>query len=76
MAITAATKLSDFSGLLSPEQSRPIFEMAARVSAVQSLVQHMRSEQQMIRTWVENQADQNRELKKTLDRLVAEKERH
>ncbi len=41
MAITAATKLSDFSGLLSPEQSRPIFEMAARVSAVQSLVQQV-----------------------------------
>lgn len=50
--------------------------MANLAEGVQSLVQHMRSEQQMIRTWVENQADQNRELKKTLDRLVAEKERH
>jgi hypothetical protein len=49
--------------------------MANLAEGVQSLVQHMRSEQQMIRTWVENQADQNRELKKTLERLVAEKER-
>jgi HK97 family phage major capsid protein len=37
MAITAATKLSDFSGFLSREQSQPIFERAARSSVVQSL---------------------------------------
>jgi HK97 family phage major capsid protein len=37
MAITAATKLSDFSGFLSREQSQPIFERAARSSTVQSL---------------------------------------
>ena len=49
--------------------------MANLAEGVQSLVQHMRAEQQMIRTWVENQAEQNRELKKTLDRLVTEKER-
>jgi hypothetical protein len=49
--------------------------MANLAEGVQSLVQHMRAEQQMIRTWVENQAEQNRELKKTLDRLVSEKER-
>ena len=37
MAITAATKLSDFSGFLSREQAQPIFERAARSSVVQSL---------------------------------------
>lgn len=50
--------------------------MANLAEGVQSLVQHMRSEQQMIRNWVEAQAEQNRELKKTLDRLATEKERN
>ncbi|MDE2361950.1 MAG: MotA/TolQ/ExbB proton channel family protein [Hyphomicrobiales bacterium] len=49
--------------------------MANLAEGVQSLVQHMRSEQQMIRTWLEQQAEQNRELKKSLDRLAAERER-
>lgn len=38
MAITAATKTSDFSGFLNAEQSAPIFERARRISAVQRLV--------------------------------------
>lgn len=37
MAITVATKLSDFSGALNPEQSGPIFEVARRTSTVQQL---------------------------------------
>jgi HK97 family phage major capsid protein len=37
MAITAATQLSDFTGFLTPEQSAPIFDDAARRSAVQAL---------------------------------------
>lgn len=37
MAITAATKTSDFSGFLNREQSAAIFERAARSSAVQQL---------------------------------------
>jgi len=37
MAITAATKNSDFSGFLTREQSAPIFEQAARESVVQRL---------------------------------------
>lgn len=37
MAITAATKTSDFSGFLSREQSEAIFEKAARQSVVQQL---------------------------------------
>lgn len=38
MAITAATKTSDFAGFLSRDESAPIFERAARSSVVQSLV--------------------------------------
>jgi len=38
MAITNPTKLSDFSGFLTREQSAPIFERAARSSVVQQLV--------------------------------------
>lgn len=37
MAITAATKLSDFSGFLNRDQSEAIFEKAARMSVVQQL---------------------------------------
>lgn len=38
MAITAATKNSDFAGFLNREESAAIFERAARASVVQSLV--------------------------------------
>lgn len=38
MAITAASKLSDFSGFLNREQSAAIFEQAAKTSVVQQLV--------------------------------------
>lgn len=41
MAISAPTKTSDFSGFLTPEQSAPIFEEAARTSVVQSLVRQV-----------------------------------
>lgn len=47
--------------------------MANLADGVQSLVKHMRAEQQMIRDWVEQQAAQNREMKKTLDRLAQER---
>ena len=41
MAITAATKTSDFSGFLTREQSAPIFEQAARQSVVQRLTRRV-----------------------------------
>ncbi|MBS7696605.1 MULTISPECIES: flagellar motor protein MotA [unclassified Chelatococcus] len=47
--------------------------MANLAEGVQGLVQHMRSEQQMIRDWVEAQASQQRELKRLLERLVDER---
>lgn len=41
MAITAATKNSDFSGFLNRDQSEAIFEKAARVSVVQQLARRV-----------------------------------
>jgi len=44
--------------------------VANLADGVQSLVQHMRSEQQIIRDWVEAQAEQGREVKNVLERLA------
>ena len=41
MAVSAATKTSDFSGFIPAEIASPIFERAARVSVVQRLVQQV-----------------------------------
>jgi hypothetical protein len=46
--------------------------MANLAEGVQGLVQHMRSEQQMIRAWVEAQAEQQGEIRKLLYRLNSE----
>lgn len=43
--------------------------IASLAEGVQALVQHMRSEQQMIRNWVEAQADQQNDIKRLLERL-------
>ena len=44
--------------------------MVSLAEGIQTLVQHMRSEQQMIRNWVEYQADQQQEIKRLLERLA------
>ena len=44
--------------------------MANLADAIQGLVHHMRNEQQMIRDWVDSQAEQHREIRKLLDHLV------
>lgn len=49
--------------------------MANLADGIQGLVQHMRSEQQMIRDWVEAQAEQSREIKSVLKQLTRETER-
>ncbi len=46
--------------------------MANLAEAIQGLVQHMRTEQQMIRDWAESQADQNREVRRLLEHLAHE----
>jgi hypothetical protein len=46
--------------------------MANLAEAIQGLVHHMRTEQQMIRDWVDAQADQHRDIRKLLEMLVRE----
>jgi hypothetical protein len=46
--------------------------MANLAEAIQGLVHHMRTEQQMIRDWVDSQAEQQREIKKLLEVMVRE----
>jgi hypothetical protein len=48
--------------------------MANLAEGIQGLVQHMRSEQQMVRDWVENQAQQQQALQHTLERLAEQRE--
>lgn len=43
--------------------------MASLAESIQGLVQHMRGEQQMLRDFVEAQADEQREMRRALDRL-------
>ncbi len=49
--------------------------MANLAEAIQGLVAHMRTEQQMIREWADGQGEQNREIKKLLDRLARQPEK-
>ncbi|MGB8398652.1 flagellar motor protein MotA [Bradyrhizobium sp.] len=44
--------------------------MANLAEAIQGLVAHMRTEQQMIREWADSQGEQNREIKKLLEHLA------
>jgi hypothetical protein len=47
--------------------------MANLAEAIQGLVHHMRTEQQLIRDWVDAQADQQREIQRLLELLVRDK---
>jgi hypothetical protein len=49
--------------------------MANLAEGIQGLVKHMRTEQQQIREWVEAQAEQQREMRKVLDRLASERDK-
>ena len=46
--------------------------LANLAEGIQSLVQHMRSEQQLIRDWVEAQAAREKDLKRLIERLTAD----
>ncbi|KPF73119.1 hypothetical protein IP69_00695 [Bosea sp. AAP35] len=46
--------------------------LASLAEGIQGLVQHMRSEQQLIRDWVEAQAGREKDLKRLLERLTAD----
>jgi hypothetical protein len=47
--------------------------MANLAEAIQGLVQHMRTEQQMIRDWADSQSEMHEDMRRLLDRLVREK---
>jgi len=49
--------------------------MANLADAIQSLVAHMRSEQEMIREWADGQGEQNIEIKKLLERIARQPEK-
>src|SRR5260370_866930 len=49
--------------------------MANLAEAIQGLVAHMRTEQQMIREWADGQGEQNREIKKLLEHLARQPEK-
>jgi hypothetical protein len=46
--------------------------MANLAEAIQGLVHHMRTEQQMIRDWVDSQAEQHREIRRLLEHVARE----
>jgi hypothetical protein len=50
--------------------------MANLAEAIQGLVSHMRTEQQMIREWADGQGEQNREIKKLLEMIARQPERN
>src|SRR5436190_9152343 len=47
--------------------------MANLAEAIQGLVHHMRTEQQMIRDWVDSQAEQHRDIRRVLEHLAHER---
>src|ERR1700760_4435956 len=50
--------------------------MSNLTEAIQGLVAHMRTEQQMIREWADGQGEQNREIKKLLERIARQPEKN
>ncbi len=50
--------------------------MANLAEAIQGLVTHMRTEQQMIREWADGQGEQNREIRKLLELIARQPEKN
>ena len=50
--------------------------MASLAEGIQALVKHMRSEQQLIRDWVEVQSKSQNDVKKLLEQLNKSMEKH
>lgn len=50
--------------------------MANLAEAIQGLVHHMRTEQQLIREWADGQGEQNREIKNLLERIARQPEKN
>ena len=58
------------------DQRRSAAAMASLAEGIQSLVSHMRQEQQQIRDWVNAQTAQQDDIRKLLRRLTSERETH
>ena len=54
---------------------RSVNAIANLAESLQGLIHHMRNEQQMIRDWVDAQAEQNRDIRKLLEILVRESQK-
>jgi hypothetical protein len=68
---SALAELKQLVGADSPNRATTQ-AMANLAEGIQALVKHMRSEQQMIRDWVEAQASRERKVERLLDRLASE----
>lgn len=55
----------------SPSSPRVAASMAALADGIAGLVKNMRHEQQMMRDWVESQAEEQKALRETLDKIAA-----
>ena len=76
MPMELRAALERISGGLDPTNSRAATAALANLAeGIQGLVQHMRNEQQLIRDWVEAQANQQHQIKKLLEQLASEPER-
>jgi hypothetical protein len=65
--------LERLSSSLDPANSRAATAALANLAdGVQGLVRHMRAEQQLIRDWVEAQAEQQREIRRLLEKLTVD----
>ena len=57
-----------------PANLRANAALANLAEGIQGLVTHMRSEQQLIRDWVEGQAADQKELRRLMENLLREKD--
>jgi len=74
---TTLAEIGSTEGTLSSATSRSTSTaMANLADAIQSLVQHMRSEQQLIREWADGQGEQNREIRKLLELIARQPEKN
>jgi membrane associated rhomboid family serine protease len=58
-----------------PSNQRASAAMANLAEGIQGLVTHMRSEQQLIRDWVETQAGEQKEVRRLLEQMLRERGR-
>ena len=68
---TAVDGMSDAKRGSLVSNERSLAAMASLAEGIQGLVKNMRSEQQMLRDWIEAQQDESKSLRRALDRLTS-----